>query len=169
MNQDKIAMLKAQLCLQPHPYEGGHYIRSYASSVMVALTRGEHNITRHAATSIYYLLETHEHSLFHILQSDEIWHFYQGDPMTIVEITPTGELITTTISNNFEQQQLPQYVVKAGNHFAAYIDAEHQQQQFSLVGCTVTPGFDFADFSISDKNTLLTLAPEHTELINRLT
>lgn len=160
--------LKDQLGLQPLTAEGGFYKRSYESNRLITIDKDGDPQKRHLATAIYYLLEADEKSVFHHLSSDEMWHFYLGDPLTIAEITPDGDCSQTILSNQLEQHQLPQHLVPAGNHFGAYIQDAHKQHGFSLVGCTVFPGFDFADFEVSSKEQLLELAPGEKALIERL-
>ena len=170
MGNNVARRIKQQLKMQPHPCEGGHYVRTYESPITIELPMGSNSkAERRVATAIYYLLESHEKSIFHILLADEMWHFYQGDPVTIIEITPRGQYKETTIGRLLQASTKPQYLVRANNHFAAYIKNENQQHGYGLVGCNVFPGFDFADYSISNKNQLLELAPDHADKIEMLT
>jgi uncharacterized protein len=98
--------------------------------------------------------------------SDEIWHFYAGDPLEVIEIDPTGNLKITDIGNDFSKNQHFQHVVPAGNWFGSRVKAGGE---FSLVGCTVAPGFDFADFEMATPENLLSLFPEHRSVIMDLT
>ena len=100
-------------------------------------------------TGIYYLLSGSDCSLLHRIQSDEMWHFYLGDPLTIVEIVPESEssytLNQTSLGPPGLENQMPQYTVKKGHWFGAFLE---NKSGFCLVGCTVAPGFDFEDFEM---------------------
>ena len=152
-----------KLSLQKHP-EGGWFKEVYRSEGFIpasALTPS-HSGQRNFSTSIYFLLEGNDFSAFHRIKSDEIWHFYAGSSVTIYSIDHTGILHKHCIGdgNNF------QAVVRAGEWFAAKPDDE---KSFSLVGCTVAPGFDFADFEMAKRDQLLKLFPQHRELIEAFT
>lgn len=152
-------MIINKLGLLPHP-EGGYYLETYRSETAIQVAG--FNGKRSAATGIYYLLESGDFSALHRIKSDETWHFYAGDPLKVVEITPKGEEIETIIGNQLDQGQLPQYTVKAGNWFGS-----RSIGTYSLVGCTVYPGFDFQDFEMADRGELLgqfpNLAPTLTD------
>ena len=135
------------LDLLPHP-EGGYYKETYRSNIETNFDG--FNGKRNVATSIYYLLEKGDFSALHRIKSDETWHFYSGDALELVEITPEGKVIETKIGNRFELNEVPQYTVKAGNWFGSRSSGE-----YSLVGCTVYPGFDFIDFEMGDREQLL--------------
>lgn len=140
--------------LQRHP-EGGWYRETYRSDQQVETPAGP----RPASTAIYFLLGAGEASHFHRLSSDEIWHFYAGGPLTIHLLTESG------------YQQLPlgpehlQAVVPAHTWFAAEPDT---QTDSCLVGCTMAPGFDFADFELGNKTDLSALFPAQKALIDKL-
>jgi uncharacterized protein len=135
-----------------HHVEGGWYSEVYRSSLLFG--------NRNACTHIYFLLEKGEFSAFHCIQSDELWHFYSGDPMVIYEIEKNGEMIKHHLNN-----QSLFTVIKAGNWFASEV---MEGSQYSLVGCTVSPGFDFADFELATADSLCKNFPAHTSLIKRL-
>lgn len=141
---------KAELQLEPHP-EGGWYRRVYASDL-------KREDGRPLLTSIYYLLEAPDFSALHRLQSDEQWHFYSGSPITIHELGPEGNLIETELGNGAFQ-----HTVKAGTLFAATVD-----EGYALVGCSVAPGFDFAEFEMPNRKELLMEFPNQYEFIVRL-
>ena len=155
-----------QLQLQPHP-EGGYYSRSYASAELIAADALPERFTgdRCFSTAIYFLLVGNDFSAFHRIKSDELWHFYAGDCLLIYVIHPdgTGEmlLLGNNPANGFHFQQL----VKAGCWFASKLLNENS---FSLVGCTVAPGFDFDDFEMAEKEKLLKEYPQHAEWIELL-
>jgi predicted cupin superfamily sugar epimerase len=142
--------------LLPHP-EGGYYKETYRSEESIALEQGKRNYS----TAIYFLLEEGNFSAFHKIKSDELWHFYAGDVLEVIEITKEGILKITEIGpNNF------QYCVPAGNWFGSRVK---KGAKFSLVGCTVAPGFDFNDFEMAERGKLLIQFPELKEMINALT
>ncbi len=147
----------AQYPLTPHP-EGGAYLESYRSTTQM----GDRNIS----TAIYFLLLSHEFSSFHRIKSDEIWHFYLGGPLEIIEIAPDGTQSVTILGNEVDKGQRLQYVVKAGHWFGS---RPLKNSLFSFVGCTVSPGFDFRDFELADYETLTQEYPQHTALIQSLT
>lgn len=149
------------LQLLPHP-EGGYYRETYRSASTLATANGERNVS----TGIYFLLEAGNFSAFHRIRSDEMWHFYAGDVLEVIEIDAAGKLTVTAVGNTVEHGAVFQYVVKAGNWFASRVKAGGA---FSLVGCTVAPGFDFADFEMPSRETLLHLFPQHAEMITALT
>ena len=156
------------LKLQPHP-EGGYFKEVYRAPETIpqhALPtrfKGE----RSFSTSIYFLLTQTEFSAFHRIQQDELWHFYEGSPLTIHCIDTQDNYSYIQLGRNFLKGEVLQAVVKAGVWFASSITA--QQQPYSLVGCTVAPGFDFADFELAKRNDLLTQFPQHHDLICSLT
>jgi len=146
------------LQLTPHP-EGGFFKRTYASPLRLTV-QGK---SRHCSTAIYYLLSRGEQSHFHRLKSDELWHFYSGESLTLVEITLSGLLKKTRIGPNPVDDELPQYRVPAGHWLSAYPNGE-----YSLVGCTMAPGFDCEDFELGRKEALLREYPDHRLEIERL-
>ena len=121
---------------------------------------------RNAATHIYFLLAAGQFSAFHRIAGDELWHFYFGDPLLVYEIGHNGRLTIHRLGNDPEKGDSFQTVIKAGSWFAS---APAPDSEYALVGCTVAPGFDFADFELADKETLAGQYPEHAELIRRLT
>lgn len=149
--------------MQKHP-EGGYYKETYRSGSEANFENFEGK--RNYATGIYFLVEATNFSAFHKIKSEEMWHFYGGDPLEVIEITLEGKLITTTIGNNIESGEVFQYTVKAGNWFASRVK---KGGQFSFVGCTVWPGFDFRDFVLADKISLQNEFPQHKKIIDELT
>jgi predicted cupin superfamily sugar epimerase len=155
------------LHLQPHP-EGGFYREVYRSeeripsSALAAKYTGERNV----CTSIYFMLTAAAFSAFHRIQQDEIWHFYQGAPIHLHILSPEGKHTLVKVGHDFEAGEVPQVVVPAQHWFAAAVALENS---FSLVGCTVAPGFDFADFELADRATLTKTFPQHHRLIENFT
>ena len=149
------------LDLQPHP-EGGFYREIYRADLTV--TVGDRQ--RSASTAIYYLLRAGERSRLHRLQSDELWHFYAGQPLTVHQLIPEQGYHALTIGADLSQGQQLCGGVPAGIWFGATVAAE---TGFSLVGCTVAPGFSFEDFEMAEAATLLKAFPESRSLIEQLT
>jgi predicted cupin superfamily sugar epimerase len=116
--------------------------------------------SRPAMTSIYYLLEGNDVSALHRLKQDEQWHFYCGDPLTLHIIHPDGTASQTTLRAEGPFQT----TVKAGHLFGATVEGD-----YALIGCTVAPGFEYADFELPSRAGLLNDYPEHRNLILRLT
>lgn len=155
--------LISRLALQPHP-EGGHFRETYRSQARV--TRSSDDATRSAATAIYYLLHGNERSTWHRIRSDEMWHFYDGVPLLVHVLFPAGELMTFRLGNPREDDSVDfQALVPAGAWFAAECAVA---DGYSLVGCTVAPGFEFEEFEIAQNDSLLKDWPLHAELIERL-
>jgi predicted cupin superfamily sugar epimerase len=156
-----------KLQLAPH-IEGGAYIQTYRSGLIIS----QNNLPstfygpRPASTAIYFLLKKDMFSAMHRIASDEVWHFYYGDPLIVYEIDSNGNLVQHLLGNNPENNEQFQCVVKAGNWFGSKIK---EGGDYSLVGCTVAPGFDFADFELANREALLKLYPHHTNIINILT
>jgi predicted cupin superfamily sugar epimerase len=128
----RAADLVSKLALQPHP-EGGWYREIYRSPTRVETARG----SRSALTTIYYLLERNQLSRWHVVQADEIWHFYGGAPLELVAYTPN----TRVVDRHLLDSPTPVSVIPTGVWQAA-----RSLGEYSLVGCTVAPGFEFADF-----------------------
>jgi predicted cupin superfamily sugar epimerase len=148
--------------------EGGYYREIYRSRITVDKNNlpGSFHGTRNICTAIYFLLEKKQFSAFHRISSDEIWHFYQGDALIIYEIAPDGKLIEHKLGSNAEKGEVFQAVVKAGNWFASCV---YNGEGYALVGCTVSPGFDFEDFELAEKKILIEQFPQHESLIQQLT
>ena len=155
------------LHLSKHP-EGGYFKEVYRSNEFVNKKSLPERYTsfRSFYTSIYFLLESHEISALHRLKSDEIWHFYEGYPITIYAISPGGILTQTYLGNNPEKGYTFQLLIPKGFWFAASLPVPGS---YSLVGCTVSPGFDFEDFELGKRAELEELFPQHKELIKKYT
>ncbi len=152
--------------LRRHP-EGGYFRESYRSSGMVTAAEPTGAIAgaRNFSTAIYFLLPGGERSRLHRIKSDELWHFYLGDPLTIACISPEGRVELTIMGGDIKAGQKLQHAVPACRWFGAYHSGE---SDFSLVGCTVAPGFDFADFELADRAELLTQFPHARNVIEKL-
>jgi predicted cupin superfamily sugar epimerase len=155
------------LQLRPHP-EGGYYRQTYrcAEVVPAAALPPRFGGDRAFSTAIYFLLEGDDFSALHRIKSDEMWHFYDGSPLTVHTIDPHGEYAAITLGRDLAAGQVPQAVVPAGWLFGS---ALNDTRLYALVGCTVAPGFDFADFEMPGREKLLRLYPRHRQVIERLT
>jgi predicted cupin superfamily sugar epimerase len=142
--------LVGKLALQPHP-EGGWYRELYRSPTRVTTARG----SRSAITTIYYLLERHQLSRWHVVQADELWHFYAGAPLELLEYDPAARRLMRHMLGQVDAAA-PAVAAAPGNSSAAATavavipagvwQAARSLGEYSLVGCTVGPGFEFADF-----------------------
>lgn len=156
-----------RLRLEAHP-EGGYFRQTYRADLTwakAALPAGFSG-GRAASTAIYFLLEGENFSAFHRLRSDEVWHFYDGEPLVVHVIEPEGKVSRILMGRDVEAGQVLQVVVKAGCWFASHVA---DWSSFALVGCTVAPGFDFDDFEMGRREELRARYPLHAELIERLT
>ena len=154
-----------KLDLQNHP-EGGYYKEVFRSKGASKITYDTNEvISRNFATSIYFLLTSDQFSAFHKIKQDEIWHFYQGSPITIHMLSESlGYQVKTVgqLSHEYE----PQFVVPANTWFATEVK---KLNAYALVGCGVAPGFSFDDFELASSANLLKEYPDHKEVITRLT
>ncbi len=152
--------------LLPHP-EGGWYKQTYKSKEVISAAALPERFSgnRPFSTAIYFLLEPGNFSAFHRIKSDECWHFYAGGPLLVHVLLPDGTLQTVTLGNDTAKGQLFQYVVPAHCWFAS---EPAPGSAFSFVGCTVAPGFDFADLELADATALAGLYPQHEWLIRQL-
>jgi uncharacterized protein len=159
-----------RLGLQPHP-EGGFFTETYRSAETIpsgSLPR-RFGGPRSFSTAIYFLLTGEHFSALHRIASDETWHFYAGHPLLVEAIHPEGGLEVYRLGADAEQGCVFQTTVPAGCWFGASLAAPAGPEDFALVGCTVAPGFDFADFELGRCSDLLARFPDHRLLIERLT
>jgi uncharacterized protein len=166
VDSSMINRLTRQLDLQPHP-EGGLYCQTYRSEERILRSGADQTrVARHASTAIYYMLRDKEYSAWHRIDADELWHFYLGDPLFVHVLNAHGELATQVLSNPLEQPDGTfQLLVPAGHWFAA---ERTGQRGFSLVGCTVAPGFEFETFELADVAQLQQFYPRHQAVLQRL-
>ena len=152
--------------LQPHP-EGGWYKQTYKSTESVAASALPERFggDRPFSTAIYFLLEQGNFSAFHRIKSDECWHFYAGDTLQVYVIQQNGPLKIISLGQAIENDELFQYVVPANCWFAS---RSAPGSAFSFVGCTVAPGFDFADFELANADVLSKEYPQHAAIIREL-
>jgi predicted cupin superfamily sugar epimerase len=154
------------LQLLPHP-EGGFYKETYRSKEVIEASalpdrfKGD----RHFSTAIYFLLRSEDRSVFHRIKSDELWHFYQGSTL-LIYVFVKDELKIFRLGSDLEKGELLQLVIPANCWFGAEVE---NPNSFTLCGCTVSPGFDFQDFEMAERDDLLADHPEHAEAIIHLT
>jgi predicted cupin superfamily sugar epimerase len=154
--------IKALLNLAPHRIEGGSFRQTYISAESAKLARG----SRSAGTAIYYLLEAGTFSEMHILDSDEIFHFYLGDPVEMLQLLPDGSSAVFTLGPDLQARQHVQLVVPAGVWQGTRLIGDGK---VALLGCTVTPGFDYADYRSGTSEGLIAKWPSQAERIKALT
>ena len=157
----------ARLHLVPLTIEGGYFRETYRAPLMIAANAlpGEYTSDRNASTCIYYLLTPETFSAIHIVKSDEIFHFYAGDPVEMLQLWPNGEGRIVTIHNDLAAGHEPQHIVPAGVWQGCRLVPGGN---WALMGCTVAPGFDYADFELGDGDVLRDKYPQHSELIAAL-
>ena len=162
-----IERLISSLELKPHP-EGGYFRETYRSfgEIDEINLAPKYTGKRNFSTCIYFLLTSYDFSAFHRIKQDEIWHFYDGSPLRLHVITPAGDYSEYLIGRVLDKGQIPQFVVPGGSWFAAEV---MDQNSYSLVGCTVSPGFDFKDFELRSRKELLALFPDQEKIISRMT
>ncbi|MBZ4419101.1 cupin domain-containing protein [Myxococcus sp. RHSTA-1-4] len=150
--------LVRRLGLVPHP-EGGFYKETYRAALAVETPRG----TRSAGTAIYYLLPRGAFAAWHRVTSDEVWHFYDGHPLELLLVGEDGRLEKVVMGRDVTKGEQPQVVVRAG-----VLQAAVPRGEFTLVGCTVSPGFDFADWEMPSAESLVAMYPEYAEVMRQL-
>ncbi|HVZ80451.1 MAG TPA: cupin domain-containing protein [bacterium] len=149
------------LDLKPHP-EGGYFCETYRGPSLIP----GHQPSRHYSTAIYYMLVPGAVSKMHRLGSDEIFHFYLGDPVTWVLLENGGNWRKVVLGSDLGMGQTVQWVVPAGTWFGGYLK---EGGRFALMGTTVAPGFDFEDFQLGSRDLLLKEFPGAEAEIMRLT
>lgn len=164
------------LQLLQHP-EGGFYSETYRADTTIDSCEGtrkkrQNDLTDHRGRSIsstiYYLLEGAQVSMFHRMRdADEIWHFYSGSSLTIYLIEEaTRKLLELKLGCEPQRGEMFQILIKRGSWFGAKVN---DSSSYSLVGCTVSPAFTFADFELADRTSLTSMYPEHANIIKKLT
>jgi predicted cupin superfamily sugar epimerase len=147
------------LRLLPHP-EGGFYRETYRATQV--------HDGRAAATMIYFLLPAGQVSRLHRIDADEGWHHYLGGTLEIFELDEAepDRPRVTRLGKNLTAGELPQHIVPAGRWFGA---APAAGTPYALVGCTVAPGFEFAQFELGERERLLARFPAAADIVARLT
>ena len=156
------------LNLSPLEGEGGFYRETYRSHEMIGASSLPHRYTdaKSISTCIYYLITRDSFSCLHRLKSDEIYHFYSGDPVQLLLLEPAKGAKIITLGNRLDQNQIPQYIVPHGCWQGLTILGEGE---WALLGTTMSPGFESADFESADRDMLILEYPEWESHINRLT
>jgi hypothetical protein len=163
------AEIKNLLGLVPHPREGGWYIQTYKSGERIeadGFADGRYAGQRHTGTAIYYLLERETFSEMHRLRSDEIFHFYAGDAVEMLQLEEKGSGRIVRIGNRLDEGERPQVVVCRGVWQGSRLATGGE---WALLGCTVSPGFEFEDYETGERAELCTGWPAFSELICALT
>jgi predicted cupin superfamily sugar epimerase len=161
--------VKSLLGLAPHPREGGCYVRTYESGELLppnAFSDRRYPGPRHTATAIYYLLEPDTFSEMHRLQSDEIFHFYAGDAVEMLQLHAGGGATVLRIGNDLARGERPQVVVARGTWQGSRLVPGGQ---WALLGCTVSPGFEYKDYESATREELCAEWPDSSALIAELT
>lgn len=152
-----------KLGLEPHP-ERGYYRETYRSSAEVQSYR--HGGSRAVSTAIYFLVTATKPATFlHRLLSDEMFHLYDGGPLEILRLFEDGRSDVAVLGMNLDAGERPQIIIPAGTWFGTELrsGASH-----CLVGCTVAPGFDFADFELARGPELEARYPDAADRIRRM-
>lgn len=154
--------------MRPLPDEGGFYIETYRASKEISLPSlpQRYSGEKVFSTAILYLLTPETFSKLHRLKSDEIFHFYLGDSVTMLQLRPDGSGEVITLGPDIMNGQCVQVTVPRDTWQGSFLN---QGGKFALLGTTVAPGFEFADFERARRRELLKQYPEHKELICRLT
>jgi predicted cupin superfamily sugar epimerase len=161
--------VKRLLGLAPHPREGGWYVRTYESDELVAAKAFEdarYAGARRTGTAIYYLLEPDTFSEMHRLKSDEVFHFYAGDAVAMLQLITDGRGEKVVIGNDLAAGQRPQVVVARGVWQGSRLV---KGGRWALLGCTVSPGFEFEDYEAGEREVLCGGWPDFEAEIEELT
>jgi uncharacterized protein len=176
MDQLTADEVKRVLRLEPHPREGGWFVQSYKASEQLAAEDFKDNRydgPRCTGTAIYYLLEPGTFSEMHMLESDEIFHHYAGDAVEMLQLCPGGSSRRVVIGKDLRAGERPQVVVPRGVWQGSRLLPSALQSAnahgWALLGCTVSPGFEYADYHSAPRAELIALWPGEAELITALT
>ncbi len=154
--------------MKPHPQEGGFYTETYRSAHKITKDAlPEHYIgDKHHCTAIYFMHTPETKSFLHRLPTDEIYHFYLGDPVQLIQLNPDGSAKIVFLGPDIEAGQFVQVVVPAGVWHGSYLV---DGGEFALMGTTMAPGFDFDDFELGESASLIEEFPAHKDTIEMLT
>src|SRR6476660_5268455 len=160
---DRARELIDRLGLTPHP-ERGYYVETYRAAL--TLDGLPHGAPRAASTAIYFLVTGAQPTTYlHRLKSDELFHLYEGGPLDVLLLGPTGAAEVRRLGLDIAAGARPQLVIPAGTWFAVELAPGSSH---CLFGCTVAPGFDFADFELAQGPELAARHPEHAARIARM-
>lgn len=154
--------------MQPLRKEGGYYVETYrcAERIKKESLPERYPGDRNLGSVILYLLTSKSISLLHRLKSDEMFHFYFGQPVTMLQLYPDGKSEIITLGHKILEEQKVQVVVPAGIWQGAFVQPGGK---FALLGCSVAPAFEEEDFEIGNRNDLLSKYPDLREMILKLT
>jgi uncharacterized protein len=161
--------VKKLLGLAPHPREGGWYVRTYEAGEVVGaecFADGRYAGGRRTGTAIYYLLEVDTFSEMHRLRSDEVFHFYMGDAVEMLRLYPGGRGERVVIGTDLAAGQRPQMVVEKNIWQGSRLV---RGGSWALMGCSVSPGFEFEDYEAGVREDLLAGWPQWGEMVVGLT
>jgi predicted cupin superfamily sugar epimerase len=161
--------VKKILGLQPHPREGGWFVRTWESEEFVeaaSFDDGRYDGARRTSTAIYYLLEPGTFSEMHVLESDEIFHHYMGGAVEMLQLFADGRSERVVIGKNLAAGERPQHVVRRGVWQGSRLAVN---EGWALLGCTVSPGFEFVDYRDASYAELMEKWPGEAEMIRELT
>lgn len=158
MNKEAAQWIK-KLRLQKH-LEGGYFKETHRSDLTVEIAG--YDRPRQLSTSIYYMLVGGQFSAFHRIKSDETWHHYAGNSLVLYAMVD-GKL--SKIKMGKGKGEVPQFTIKANTWFAASLN----DKSYCLLGCTVSPGFDYRDWELGRRNELISMYPRHKKIIERYT
>lgn len=155
------------LNLRRHP-EGGYFRETYRAPLVIPRSGLPEAFkgARNASTAIYFLLAGDEFSALHRLAADEVWHFYGGSALLVHSIDPDGKHSVTKLGQDAEAGEQFQCVIPAGHWFGCCLE---RSGTCALAGCTVAPGFDFAEFEMAKRGDLVAQYPQHRDVIHKLT
>lgn len=167
MIQNRINELVDKLDLQEH-VEGGFFKETYRSDSIITKEALTENFDgdRNYSTGIFFLLTSDNFSAFHRIKQDEMWHFYEGSPLTIHMIDENGDYTFQRLGLDLNRGELPQFTVPKNTWFASEVE---DPNTYCLAGCTVSPGFDFEDFELAERKMLIEAYLDYKEVIHRLT
>ncbi len=163
----KAELIITKLDLKPHP-EGGYYKEVYRSEeeLKEECLPARYSGSRSISTSIYFLLDGEQVSMFHRIRSDETWHFYDGSEVKIYILADDGQMSEILLGKNLEEMEIHQVTIKKNSWFGAEVK---DKSSFALLGCTVAPGFEYDDLELGSRKLLLSLYPQHENIIRKLT
>jgi len=156
-----------KLKMEKHP-EGGYFKEVYRSEELLSSNAlpSRYISDRYLATSIYFLLNGEDFSSFHRIQSDETWHFYMGSTLELYVLNEDGTLTTFLLGRNVQEGESLQITIPRNHWFGARVA---EKNSYSLLGCTVAPGFHFEDFELAKRESLIQEYPLHKNIIRALT
>ena len=162
------AQVRDLLKLKPLPTEGGYFAETYKSELLIPgdALPAPFGGPRSLATAIFYMLTPETFSAMHRLRADELYHFYLGDPVELLELHPDGTGSLVTLGQDIAAGMRLQHLVRAGVWQGSRLI---KGGAWALLGTTVSPGFEFADFELGERGSLQSLYPQHAQMVAALT